>query len=247
MSRSFHDSLRDRERPPRPAPQPPQPFAPSNRALTAALQRDVGWSGARKGSVNAGEQTVEAADHKHAVERIPISGIKGRGLPERAIVVLPTYLRGAPTLDVLLHLHGFTPGYATGDDLGTYDIEGQMAAAGKELIAILPQGNATSDFNREQNGKAFDADAFIAAVFARLVEEGFFNAEDAPKPGRVIMSSHSGGDQSSSEMLNSGKAPRKLEGLFLFDTMIASSFGGSVWTFVDARIAQELDHLRLMR
>src|SRR5262245_13412680 len=125
MSRLLDDSQRDRRRPPQPAP-PEAQFAPSNRALSAALSREVGWKGARKGSANAEERTVEAADHKHAVKRIPISGIKGKGLPERAIVVLPAFRDGeAKTLDVLLHLHGFTPGYATGDDLGTYNIEGQ--------------------------------------------------------------------------------------------------------------------------
>jgi len=155
MSRLLDDSQRDRRRPPEPAPPERRPFAPSNRALSAALSREVGWKGARKGSANAEERTVEAADQKHAVKRIPISGIKGKGLPERAIVVLPAFRDAdATSLDVLLHLHGFTPGYATGDDLGTYDIEGQMAAAGKSLMAILPQGNETSDFNGGQAGKA---------------------------------------------------------------------------------------------
>src|SRR5215207_5034388 len=126
----------DRARPERhrPAPPPaPDPRVPANRALTAALSRAVGWKGS---TANRGQRRVEAGGH--AVERIPIDGIKGAGLPSRAIVILPA-LQGAPAVDVLLHLHGFTPGYATGDDLGVYNIEAQMAAAGRELIAILPQ------------------------------------------------------------------------------------------------------------
>ena len=62
-------------------------------------------------------------------------------MPSKAIVVLPSSLSGEDAIDVLMHLHGFTPGYASADDLGVYKIEAQMAAAGKELIGILPQGS----------------------------------------------------------------------------------------------------------
>ncbi|MDA0166551.1 hypothetical protein OM076_40180 [Solirubrobacter ginsenosidimutans] len=203
-----------------------------------ALAREVGWKGSR--GTNAKQRRTEAGEH--AVERIPIDGIKGAGLPSRAIVVMPSQLSGEAAIDVLLHLHGFTPGYATGDDLGVYKIEAQMAAAGKELLGILPQGSENSDFNGAADGKAFDADAFIAAVFKRLTDEGY----GVPAPGRVIMSSHSGGDQPLTETLKR-KPPEKLAGLFLFDTMIASAFGGSVWAYVDGRITAELEHLKQMR
>ena len=211
----------------------------ARRAPAPVVAREVGWKGAR--GPNAEQRRTEAEGR--GVERIPIDGIKGAGLPSRAIVVMPSQLSEAASIDVLLHLHGFTPGYATGDDLGVYKIEAQMAAAGKELLGILPQGSDHSDFNGAKNaGKAFDADAFIAAVFARLTAEGY----GVPAPGRVIMSSHSGGDQPLSETLKS-KPPEKLAGLFLFDTMIASAFGGAVWSYVDGRIGAELEHLRQMK
>ena len=213
-----------------------QRAAPTRPAPVVA--REVGWKGAR--GPNAKQRRTEAEGH--GVERIPIDGIKGPGLPSRAIVVLPSQLSDATSIDVLLHLHGFTPGYATGDDLGVYKIEAQMAAAGKELLGILPQGSANSDFNGARAGKAFDADAFIAAVFARLVAEGY----GVPGPGRVIMSSHSGGDQPLAETLKR-KPPEKLAGLFLFDTMIASAFGGAVWSYVDGRLTAELEHLHQMK
>ena len=139
------------------------------------------------------------------VERIPIDGIKGPGLPSRAIVVLPSQLSDATSIDVLLHLHGFAPLRHRRQDPRRLQIEAQMAAAGKELLGILPQGSGNSDFNGARAGKAFDADAFIAAVFARLVAEGY----GVPGPGRVIMSSHSGGDQPLAETLKR-KPPEKL-------------------------------------
>src|SRR3954468_12822804 len=241
---------RERPKPRTEAPAAAEEPAQSNQALAAMLAREVGWKGAGKGKPNSEQRRVEAPDASRAVERIPIDGIKGAGLPPRAIVVMPSLRSERDTIDILLHLHGFTPGYAGGQpgDLGVYNIEPQMAAAGKDLMAILPQGDEASDFNAGQAGKAFDADDFIKAVFQRLTEEGY----DPPAPGRVILSSHSGGDQSIVEMLKSGqgaagKAPGKLAGLFLFDTMIAESYGGAVGDFIDARIVQELDHVRLAR
>jgi hypothetical protein len=223
---------------------------PARTPAPPVLAREIGWKGAR----GANKEQRRTTAGEHAVERIPIDGIKGSGMPAKAIVVVPSQLASgardarnprpgaspplAGLVDVLLHLHGFTPGYATADDLGVYKIEAQMAAAGKELIGILPQGTANSDFNGAGAGKAFDPDAFIAAVFARLGEEGY-----AVKPGRVIMSSHSGGDQPLAETVKF-KPPEKLAGLFLFDSMIASSFGGAVWNHVETRITAELAHLR---
>src|SRR4051794_5108384 len=243
----------DRRDGPKPRIEAP-PRAPetgrSNHALAAMLAREVGWKGAGRGRPNSEQRRVEAPDASRAVERIPIDGIKGRGLPARAIVVMPSLRSEREAIDILLHLHGFTPGYAGGKpgDLGVYNIEAQMAAAGKDLLAILPQGDEVSDFNSASAEKSFDADDFIKAVFPRPAEEGY----DPPAPGRVILSSHSGGDQSIVEMLKSGqgaagKAPGKLAGLFLFDTMIAESYGGAVGDFIDARIVQELDHVRLAR
>jgi hypothetical protein len=232
----------------RPAAAEPEPAGrreESNQALAAVLARKVGWEGG--GKANAGER--ESA----GLRRLPLEGITGGDFPRRAIVILPPATAGSATMDVLLHLHGFTPGYAGAkpDDEGVYRIEQQLSASKREMIGILPQGSASADYNAGA-GKAFDADDFINAVFRRLTADGVWDTEQGPAPGRVILSGHSGADQPISEMLNSGegaagKAPGKLAGLFLFDSMIASAFGGSVWSYVEKRIRAELDHLRLMK
>ena len=225
---------------PRPAQAPAaDPRAASNQALAAVLARKVGWE--RSGAANAGER------ESSGLRRLPIEGIAGGDFPRRAIVILPAATAGSANVDVLLHLHGFTPGYAGAkpDDEGVYRIEAQLAASKRELIGILPQGDAAADFNAGA-GKAFDADDFIRAVFARLTAEGAWDTEQGPAPGTVILSGHSGADQPIAEMLDSGqgasgKAPGKLAGLFLFDSMIASAFSGSVWHYVDRRLKDELD------
>src|ERR1700754_3303401 len=98
MSDSADRLWRDRPRSPRPV----VPLAPE-----PALQRKVGWENTRL-KANKEQRRTEAADGRHAGERLPIDGIKGKGLPPRAIVVLPSLLAGAKSIDVLLHLHGFT-------------------------------------------------------------------------------------------------------------------------------------------
>jgi len=251
MARQVHHR-QGRSEPPAAEPAPASladPRAAGNRALAAMLTRKVGWE--RAGAANAGERPSSG------LRRIPLEGLKGGDFPDRAIVILPAATAGSATVDVLLHLHGHTPGYAGAkpDDEGVYHIEAQLAASKRELIGILPQGGPTSDFTAGA-GKAFDADNLISAVFRRLTAESAWDTEQGPAPGNVIMSGHSGADQPISEMLNSGagasgkapgKAPGKLAGLFLFDSMIAEAFSGSVWAYVDKRIKAELDHLRLMK
>src|SRR5688500_6201987 len=171
------------ERAPAPAA---DPRAASNRALAAILSRKVGWAGA--GKANAGER------ESSGLRRIPLDGITGGDFPSKAIVIVPAATAGSASMDVLLHLHGHTAGYAGADDEGVYRIEQQLAASKRELIGILPQGGATSDFTAGA-GKAFDADNFIKAVFRRLTAEGAWDTEQGPAPGQVILSGHSGADQ----------------------------------------------------
>ena len=159
-----------RSRRPRPVA---DPRAAGNRALAAMLGRKVGWD--KAGAANAGER------QSSGLRRIPLEGLKGGDFPSRAIVILPAATAGSANVDVLLHLHGYTPGYAGAkpDDEGVYRIEEQLAASKRELIGILPQGGATADFNAGA-GKAFDADNFIKAVFARLTAEGAWDTEQGP-------------------------------------------------------------------
>src|SRR5918995_456953 len=116
----------------------PDPRAASNHALAAILSRKVGWAGA--GKANAGER------ESSGLRRIPLDGITGGDFPSKAIVIVPAATAGSASMDVLLHLHGHTAGYAGADDEGVYRIEQQLAASKRELIGILPQGGATSDF-----------------------------------------------------------------------------------------------------
>jgi hypothetical protein len=79
-----------------------------------------------------------------------------------------------------------------------------------------------------------------------LGNEGVFGPDGDVSPGSVILSGHSGADSPIADMLDGtrgGEAPADMAGLFLFDSMIASQFGSSVWTYVKGRLDAELKHL----
>ena len=153
-----------------------------NRA-TATLMRVGGWSDAQPGSGNAAESTTTDPTTANSVRRIPVTGIAGAAT-DQAIVYLPgTLPPGGGAIDVLLHLHGHPAGGPGGyqggktdtdvtdpgdtkvsrpspqaDDIDEYRIGAQLAAAGRPMVAILPQGVGKSDFGKG-SARAFDADS----------------------------------------------------------------------------------------
>lgn len=240
--------------------------AAGNRA-TATLMRVGGWSDAAPGSGNTSESTTTDAGTGSAVRRIPVTGIAGAAT-DRAIVYLPSTLpAGGGPIDVLLHLHGHPAGGPGGylggptdtdvtdpgdtresrgsplaDDIDEYRIGAQLAAAGRPMVAILPQGVGKSDFGAGR-ARSFDADAYISSTFGRLTALGAWSTT-APTPGPVTLSGHSGADNPISQMLSSPLGPDNLGALFLFDTMYpGAGYVEKIWTYVKGRLDHELADL----
>jgi hypothetical protein len=120
-------------------------------------------------------------------------------------------------------------------DIGVMKIEQEMAAAGGRMIGIFPQGDKFSDFTAAKGTKGFNLRHYVTAAFTRL--QAWIKENDGsivPKeaagkvaPGRISLSSHSGGDEALSEMVGQepimaggSGAGDGLAGLFLFDSMI---------------------------
>src|SRR5262245_45594857 len=244
MARARADAKRP-DRSGAPAAGPPAPEAAlSNRALAAllAVQREEGWPGQAAGSKNRGGPLEFKAPGGGVVRRHALRGIASAQMAtDLAIVIVPDGLpKDGGAVDVLVHLHGFeiwsedrsklyygtgyedarARGGAPPIDIGVMQLEQQMAAAGRAVVGILPQGTANSDFSKA-GGKGFDLPSYVAKVFERLTADNGWGpgVEKPPTPGRAVLSGHSGGDQPISEMLDSG-ASGELAGLFLFDTMI---------------------------
>ena len=213
-----------------------------NRAVTSVVARD------------ADDRQVTDDRSGKSIRRLRVSGLTG-GFSDWAIVLVPSNLPAAgKPVDILLHLHGHAmegeevgwegTGHGEGktnteaDDVDLYRIDQQLAASGRPMIGILPQGNRASDFNQGK-GKGFDADAYVAQVFKRLGSMGVWKA--APTPGGVTMSGHSGADAPLAEMLNSDLGPEKLSALFLFDTMYpGAGFATRIWNAIERRLDQDL-------
>lgn len=230
-----------------------------NQAVATVL-RVGGWSDAKPGSGNAGESTATDPGSAVAVRRIPLTGIAGAAT-DRAIAYVPASLPpSGGAIDVLLHLHGHPAGGPGGylggasdtdapeaDDIDEYRIGGQLAAAGRPMVAILPQGVGKSDFGAGKS-RAFDADAYIRSAFGRLTAIGAWTAKDAPTPGSVVLSGHSGADNPISTMLSTTLGPKNLGALFLFDTMYpGAGFVEKIWTYVEGRLNGELAELAAIR
>lgn len=240
---------------------------------TAALLRDVGgWKDAAEGSGNEGESSVAAPPGGLGFRRIPLTGLTGAAT-DRAIVYIPATPPAARApIDILLHLHGHPAGGPGGylggrsdtdvtdpgdpkesrpspqaDDIDEYRIGAQLAAAGRPMVAILPQGVGKSDFGAGE-ARAFKADDYIKSVFARLGEIGAWAAADAPVPGPVVLSGHSGADLPMTQMLTSDLGPKDLQGLFLFDTMYpGAGYVERIWKVIRTRLESELGTLQGIR
>ena len=238
-----------------------------NRAASAVLlarrtETGEGDSGKRVEHGPAPEREIVDPASGRSMRRLRVDGLPN-AFTDWAIVLLPSTPPpvGKP-IDILLHLHGFSPGYeglghtegrqpnTDPDDIDLYRISPQMAAAGRAMVGILPQGSNLSDFNAndpkksaKQNAisKGFDADTYVSAVFARLAEMGVWRGGGAPTPGNVVLSGHSGADMPIAQMVSGELGPAKLSALFLFDTMYpGAGFERTIWEAIRRRLDQDL-------
>src|SRR5262249_34732813 len=119
---------------------------------------------------------------------------------------------------------------------------------GKNIVGILPQGGPQSQFNPEggpkQKQKGLDADTYIKNAFAKLTELKEWNTPVPPQPGRVILAGHSGADVALTEMLDGEKGPKRLGGLFLFDTMQDTGQEKIIWAALERRLGVDLGLLQ---
>jgi hypothetical protein len=168
---------------------------------------EAGWSGVGPASVNAGERVV---GH---VRRIPIDDLPGD--TPRAIVAVPASMVGGTTaVDVLLHFHGWGPGFTKGRDITMDRVEAQLEATKRRMVAILPQGGTRSEFG------SFEPDKYVGAVFTQLNLLGAWGKQGQPPRGQIVVTGHSGGGKAAMDLV-AGGAPGlgkgKLAEVALFD------------------------------
>jgi hypothetical protein len=173
----------------------------------------------------------------------------------RAVVLIPNGLPAdAATVEVLFHLHGFTPGGrgrgtdGAGDpeDVATARIAQQLETSGRPMIAVLPQGAMGKDgLEFWPDSSTVDVNAYIDEALG-LVPAKLWPGGKPRSPGAVVVSAHSGGGDQVARMLKAGilpaTGPRAVQGLLMFDAL--HGWGpGAVASFLTGRLDTELAHL----
>lgn len=144
-----------------------------------------------------------------------------------------------------MHLHGHNIGSresaATGvRDVATDAIPAQLAAAGRRLIALLPQGTVGSLFG-PTSASDFDIPAFIGEALAALVSAGTLSAK--PDVASVAVSAHSGGGGALAVLLSQSGMPRipsSLEAEFLFEAINGPNELATQTAFLTAKLTNDL-------
>ena len=217
-----------------PATSTPAASKPTKDSGTATL----GWKGVKKGvntqEIKVGDKGQIAGEKEEGIRRLPIQIDDKR----QAIVLIPSKLDPANSIEVLLHLHGHKSvypqiGYAGSSlnevrDVQYENIEQQLLASGHDqMIAILPQGSGKSEF------EDVNTTTYVAAVFNALNNLGMWGKDENGNPIKVdteknkpevILSAHSGGGANLSSLLEKGGKPANpggMKGLFLFDSINA--------------------------
>jgi hypothetical protein len=167
------------------------------------------WSDARTGGWNAQDTNVGGA------LRIPIDGLpdgfSGRdpqpgvtneSASKRAIVVVPDNADlSSGKVEVLLHFHGRNIGYRertaghTVRDVEVDQIEQQLAASGRNMVAVLPQGRREGDLLMTKFGIGVPS-TYVNSVLALALAHlpgARQPASGTLQAGRLVVSGHSGG------------------------------------------------------
>lgn len=184
---------------------------------------------------------VRAANQSPATD-----GATRESAADRCIVIIPSQLDATRPVDILLHLHGMNIGYRQRDakaadaetvrDVHRDEIEQQILAAERNIIAILPQGSGAPSFGE------FSTDVLITEVLGRLHSLEPPALPAAVQRGRTLLSGHSGGGSRIGAMAAPG-SKQALDGVdevVLFDA--EGSAGWGAW--VSAQLERDKQALR---
>lgn len=167
------------------------------------------WADARAGGWNAQDTDVGGA------LRIPVWGLTdgfeaddpqrkytNESARKRAIVVIPSKVDlSKGKIDVLLHFHGRNIGYrerakeGTVRDVEVDQIEQQLVASDRRMVAVLPQGSRESGADRLKFDIGGAEDYVSDAIGLALghIPEARRPANEEVEVGRIVISGHSGG------------------------------------------------------
>jgi hypothetical protein len=138
---------------------------------------------------------------------------------------VPDGFRRGGKVDFVVHFHGW--GNHVANVLEKYQLPAQFAASRRNAILIVPQGpfDASDSFG----GKLEDAGGFqrfMAEVMEALRQRSII---DNPRPGRIILSGHSGGYEVISAILARGGLTASIREVWLFDALYGKTERFALW------------------
>ncbi|HUA65317.1 MAG TPA: D-alanyl-D-alanine carboxypeptidase/D-alanyl-D-alanine-endopeptidase [Alphaproteobacteria bacterium] len=142
-------------------------------------------------------------------------------------IFIPKNFRPSDKVDFLVHFHGWR--HTVAGTLGEYHLIDQLAASGKNVILVVPQG----PFNAPDSsgGKLEDTNGFarfMSDVVTTVKNSGILGQTNFDI-GNIILSGHSGGYKVMAAIVDHGGLSDKIREVWLFDALYAGRENFVAW------------------
>lgn len=148
----------------------------------------------------------------------------------RVAIAIPAWLRPGPTLDFVVHFHGWHNNVTNA--LRQFALQEQLEASQRPAILVLPEG--PRDAPDSSGGRLEEPEAF-----ARLMSDVLRVTQSALHTqaglGRITLSGHSGGYRVIGWILHHGGLAEHIQEVFLFDAIYAQTDHFLAWVGGDQR------------
>jgi hypothetical protein len=140
-------------------------------------------------------------------------------------IFVPEDYRAEKKVDLVFYFHGW--GNSVRSSIAAFDLIGQFLAANKNAILIIPETvrNAPDSFGGKLEEKDVFAD-LVEEVLAYLHQEGISVSH---RPGKIILSGHSGAYRVIAAILNRGGLRENISEVYLFDALYGQTENYAHW------------------
>lgn len=140
---------------------------------------------------------------------------------------VPKGFRATETVDLVIHFHGWN--HNVYNTLEEYKLISQLVESGKNAVLVVPEGpeNAPDSFG----GKLEDPQGFarfVSETVSALQHWRCF-AGIQLRPGKIILSGHSGGYHVIAAILDRGGMPEAVKEVWLFDALYEPPESFAAW------------------
>lgn len=142
-------------------------------------------------------------------------------------IFIPNGFHASDKVDFIVHFHGWR--HTVAGTLSEYHLVDQLAASGKNVILVVPQGPL--DVPDSDGGKLEETNGFarfMGDVVATVKNSGVVSQTNFDI-GRIILSGHSGGYKVMASIVDHGGLADKIHEVWLFDALYAGTENFVAW------------------